>query len=414
LRILIANNRYFVSGGPERYLFALEERLAARGHVPVPFAMRYARNAPTQYARYFTEPPLDDRQVYFDDRPLSAAERARMLARVVTGGRVARDARRVLRAERIDLVYALQVAHFLYPGVVLAAHAEGVPVVARLSDFHLIAPCYTLFRDGAPCEECRRSPLPALAHRCLKGSRTVTAARVLAMAVHRLRGAAEKVDRFVAPTAFLRAKMIDAGFPSEKIVVLPTFTEVPENFPDGPREGFFLFVGNVLVHKGLAALLAGLARVPEARLIVAGNADTDEGRRMAAQTSLPDLAGRVEFRGMVDARGLADLYRRARAVVVPSLWYENLPHVVIEAMAAGAPVLASNIGSLPETVRDGETGLAFDPNDERAVAAALRVALAEPARLRRLAENAFRHVKAVHAPDPHLDALTDLFARLRR
>jgi glycosyltransferase involved in cell wall biosynthesis len=98
-------------------------------------------------------------------------------------------------------------------------------------------------------------------------------------------------------------------------------------------------------------------------------------------------------------------------VIVPSLWYENSPNVVLEAMAHGRPVVASDLGSLPEEVIDGETGLCFKPGNEEDLADQVKALLSDPATAAELGSAARKRVLAEHSMKGHLKMLKELFGR---
>jgi len=408
---LLASNRYFLSGGPERYLFAVQRLLTERGHEATPFALRYARNEPCADAAYFPPAPLDEHFVLHGDRPLSPMERARLALKVMHNDEVRRAALRVLREKKIEVVLALQIAHYLYPELILAAHEAGVPVLMRLSDFQLICPAYNCLRDGKPCFLCRTSKVPALVHRCLKKSLTVTAVRVAAMTCADMRGASRRVAGFIAPSRFLIEKMKEGGLAPGRLWHLPTPLPLPPDPGPPPKDGPLLFVGGLLPAKG-ARLAIEAVRGTNQRLIIAGDAETPDGRELREWASRERIDN-VEFAGFVRGEDLTRLYAQARAVVVPSLWWENSPHTVLEALAHGRPVVASDHGSLPEQVRDGVTGLLFAPGDARGLLAALQ-RLREPGLAERLGRSGREMIAREHDPALHAQRLERLLEGVLR
>ncbi|HPQ71697.1 MAG TPA: glycosyltransferase [bacterium] len=379
--------------------------MTERGHEVTPFALRYARNEPCADADYFPPPPLDENFVLHGDRPLSPVERARLALKVVRNDDVRRAALRVLREKKIEVVLALQIAHYLYPELILAAHEAGVPVVMRLSDFQMICPAYNCLRDGKPCFLCRTSKMPALVHRCLKNSLAVTAARVAAMTYADLRGASAKVAGFIAPSRFLIEKMKEGGFAAGRLWHLPTpLTLSPDPGPP-PDDGPLLFVGGLFPAKG-ARLAIEAVRGTNHRLVIAGDVDTPDGRELREWASREHIDN-IEFAGFVRGEDLSRLYARARAVVVPSLWWENSPHTVLEALAHSRPVVASDHGSLPEQVRDGVTGLLFALGDAGGLLAALQ-RLDEPGLAERLGRAGREMIAREHDPTLHIQRLERL------
>lgn len=152
--------------------------------------------------------------------------------------------------------------------------------------------------------------------------------------------------------------------------------------------GYLLFVGRLRIRKGVEVLLGALAHPREgmseglkaARLLIAGEGEHRAAlERTAAALS---LGGQVTFLGRASAAQVRGLLRGARALVVPSI-YEGMPLVVLEAMEAAVPVVASRVSGIPEVVVAGETGWLVPPEDCRALAEALAEVLARPEEARR-------------------------------
>jgi glycosyltransferase involved in cell wall biosynthesis len=170
--------------------------------------------------------------------------------------------------------------------------------------------------------------------------------------------------------------------------------------PPGAAEGQLLYVGRLVPIKGVDVLLRAFARLrpahPGLALVIAG--DGPEAPALRAQAAALGLAGAVAFRGALPHQEIARLLRGCRAAVLPSVRLpggrtEGLPAVLLEALAAGAPLVATAVGGIPDVVRHGENGWLCRDNDEAALAAALEHALAAPdaqAQARRARETALR------------------------
>jgi len=216
---------------------------------------------------------------------------------------------------------------------------------------------------------------------------------------------ASLADLVLAPSA-ATAEEIRRDYGVVRVGVLPNVTggiavpgEGTETVAAGER-GAFLFVGRLRIRKGVEVLLAALAgmrrQVPEARLLVAGDGE----HRAALQERAAELGlgpESVTFLGRADAARVRGLLAGARALVVPST-YEGMPLVVLEAMAAGIPVIASRVSGIPEVVVDGETGWLVPPEDPAALAAALQAVLADPAEAARRGEAGRRRVALRFTP----------------
>jgi glycosyltransferase involved in cell wall biosynthesis len=116
--------------------------------------------------------------------------------------------------------------------------------------------------------------------------------------------------------------------------------------------------------------------------------------------------------GMKRGEDLNLLLDGARAVVVPSLWYENQPFSILEAFATGKPVISSDLGGMTELVRDGERGLLVPPGDVQRLAEAMQRMADNPGEARVMGDAARRYAWEVHSPDRHYQALTKIYRQV--
>jgi glycosyltransferase involved in cell wall biosynthesis len=417
MNILVVNYRYFVSGGPERYMFGIIEQLERRGHKVVPFSIAYRENLETPYAKYFAAPIGGPEGAWYKNLKLTHREKLRLAMQVLYNTEAKEKIKRALREERIDLVYALQMVNRLYPSVVDGCHEAGVPVVHRLSDFQYLCANYKFFRDGRVCELCLKGAYyHGVVHRCMKGSLSVSGTRVLSMYFDRLRGTRHRIAAFVAPSRIVIEKMIAGGFDPAKMHHIPTFVDASDKAPDYNPGGYFLYAGAIDPFKGVRVLLEAFATMRgggSTRLVIAGYSLGDEEERLKAEVQQRAIAG-VEFPGFQQGEALAKLYRGARCVVMPTLWYENMPNVVLEAMAYGKPVIGSDLGGVAEVIKDGKDGLLFKPGDAASLRDRLEETAADDGLVRRMGMAAREKVVSEYAPDNHCDRLLAVFDEVAR
>jgi glycosyltransferase involved in cell wall biosynthesis len=175
------------------------------------------------------------------------------------------------------------------------------------------------------------------------------------MSVHKMFGWYEKnVDVFIAPSRFLMAKVKEWRTPIKKIVVLPNFVNSLTEPSVTPGE-YYLFFGRLSEEKGVPLLLSAMRGVNFPLRIVGTGPIEAQLRKFTDDNGLTQ----VHFLGFRSGDELTALIRGARAVIVPSLWYENCPLVIQEAYQQGRPVIATNLGGMKEFVVDGETGRLF-------------------------------------------------------
>lgn len=364
MKIVLANYRYYVSGGPEIYMFNVKKLLEDAGHTVIPYSVRSPLNEGTPYASYFPHGKSESGDAYFNDVKKSPSNVIRLLSCAFYNREAYRNLRRLIRDESPDVVYVLQQINALSPSIFKACHDEGVRVVHRLSDFNMMCPRSDFLCDGEACTSCIHGDYrKALARCCCHGSKATTLVRVASMKFHQFRRLFSYVDAYVCPSVFTARLLEASGVPHKKISVIPTpvicsgdagFASTGEH--TAPSSSYVLYLGRISPEKGIDYLVKAVEENPSLRLIVTGKIEGDYAAQLKRRVEQGPASGRVEFSGFVSGEEKAGLIQGASCVACPSVWYENLPNAVLEAYAYGKPVVAFDIGCMPEIVRDGETG----------------------------------------------------------
>ncbi|SEC09671.1 glycosyltransferase [Streptomyces sp. KS_5] len=312
-----------------------------------------------------------------------------------------------LRAERPDVVHVHNVFPLLSPAVLAACADAGVPAVATLHNYTQVCPPGTLQRDGRPCTECVGSaaPLPAVRHGCYRGSCLATVPLAVSMSVNRRRWWSG-VERFLCISAAQRDVLVRAGMPAERLVVKHNFVPDPDDRRSGAGE-HVLYLGRLAEAKGVRLLMtawdelaaAGGVGVP---LVIAGTGPLEQEVTAWA-------AGRddVRYAGLYDTAECRKAIARSVAVVAPSTWLEAFGLVVVEAMAAGVPVVAAGHGAFVELVEDGVTGLLHRPGESGSLASCIRRIAAGPDRNREMGRAARRRYELGFSPAVGLERLVE-------
>jgi len=185
--------------------------------------------------------------------------------------------------------------------------------------------------------------------------------------LHRLLRAYEgNIDRFIVPSRFMLEKLVQWGWARECFVHIPNFVDI-ERFKPGSDAGQrFVYCGRLDELKGVETLVraACLARQP---LTLVGSGPLEARLRALGE----ELGGDLIFTGHLTKDSLVAVIQSARAVIVPSECHENAPLALLEAYAAGRPVIGSRIAGIPELVREEETGTLYPTGDVEALADAL-------------------------------------------
>jgi glycosyltransferase involved in cell wall biosynthesis len=256
------------------------------------------------------------------------------------------------------------------PGIFRACHKRKVPVVHTLHNYRLLCAKGSLYRRGAPCEDCIGTSfrVPGIVHGCYRGSHLGSAVATAGMLAHWHIGTWHKtVDRFIALSEFAKKKLIEGGIPAAKLVVKPNFLDYDPGVRPGDLD-YFVFVGRLTEEKGILTLLQCWREDPKLPLLrIVGSGPLEDHVRAAAGSMR-----NIEWLGSRNSTEVLDIIGRAKALLCPSLYYEGMPRVVIEAMAVGTPVIASRLGTYLEMIVHNKSGLLFDSNSRGDLLACVR------------------------------------------
>ncbi|WP_329105972.1 glycosyltransferase family 4 protein [Micromonospora sp. NBC_01699] len=304
-----------------------------------------------------------------------------------------RDLSRLIETHRPDVLHLHNPYPLLSPWVVRTAHQHGVPVVQTVHNYRQVCSSGLYFRDGHICHDCRGRALgvPAIVHRCYRGSRVQSALMATTLAVHRPTW--RSVDRFIALTSAVADHLREYGIPADRIVIKPN--AIPDPGEPAPLGDGFLFYGRLSPEKGLALLLDAWRRHPEGSLGPLRIAGDGELRPLAEAAAAERTD--IEYLGPLDRAGVWAAVRSTAVVVAVPTWHDVLPTVVIEALAAGRPVLGTALGGVPYLIGMDHPPTAAGwvvPADPAALAAALPTARAAAPTLAPLART--RYTQTFH------------------
>jgi len=396
MRVVVANKFWYRRAGLERVMIDEVEWLEGAGHETAHFSMAHPDNDPSPWERFFV-PYLELGQ----HGQLSAGQRALAAARMFHNIEAARRFDALLQEFRPDIIHIHGIHRQISPSILRVAHARQVPVVQTLHDYHHVCPSDVLLSGGKPCHPRRCGTYwygQAIARRCVRGSTVSSVLSAAETSLARVTKTYEKaVRRFISPSRFLADEMLGGGW---TIPIDLVRNAVPVGAHRGAVGDGLAIIGRLRDEKGVEVALEA-ARRAKVDITVAG----DGPMREALRRDFPE----ARFLGHISGEEVTRLLRRTRAVVVPSLCFENASMSILEAMAEGVPVLASRIGGIPEQIADGVSGLLAPPGDVDALASAMRTVDSSPELALRLGAEAQRKVRHDFSPERHLSGLLESY-----
>lgn len=369
MRIITASKFYYKRAGLETYLFKITEMLRQNGHEIIPFSTNYSKNVKTAFDEFFAE--------YIElggDEKVKLVDKIRAFSRILYNLDAAKKFGVLLDYTQPDLVWGFGVHRHLSPSIFVEAKKRSIPVIHRLSDYAIICPDSRLTKgDDSVCD--MLCPLNgyhnALFHRCVRQSSptdssknpslVASAVGALELFIHNKLGLYKNnVDKFIAPSNFLMQTMIKSGIPAKNLVHIPIFIDPTFYVPNYSNKDYIVYFGRLSREKGLPILLEAMKHNKSQKLVIVG-----DGPQYSYLESLKEEMGlsNVIFTGKLTGEDLNKIISYSKFVVVPSIWFDNSPNVIFEANALGKPVIAANIGGIPEYVRENIDGLLYEYNN---------------------------------------------------
>jgi len=398
---------FYIEGGAERYMFNLSELLQRDGFEVLPFAMQHPRNEETPYSKYFVDYFEPDKEI----ANLGLVNGARAAGRVIYNVQARKRIETMIDETHPDLAHVHGVYHHLSPSVLHSLKKKNLPVIFTLHEYKILCPAY-LFLDGQGnvCEKCAGKHFwHPIVKKCFRNSLPASLLVSVESYVHRiLKTYKTKVDLYLSPSKFLQGKMIEYGYPPDKVEWLPYTIPIDRYEPNFDHEDYFVYVGRLSHEKGIAELVYAMKRVPRARLKVIGTGRLAEPLQKFVQD---EGVKNVEFVGYKKGDELRAMVRNAMFVAVPSVVYDNSPLSIYEAFAHGKPVVGAAIGGIPELIDEGEDGFLFTAGDEDSLVKALNKMLESQNEFRRMGVHARKKAVSLFGPEAHLERIKGIYKR---
>jgi glycosyltransferase involved in cell wall biosynthesis len=387
MKILIVHNRYQQRGGEDTVVAAEEWLLRSHGHQ---VELLQADNDHIQGAVASGLAAVQSIYSFAGKRRIEEA----------------------LQKHRPDLVHVHNFFPTLSPSIFIACSEAEIPAVHTLHNYRIQCAANSLYRDGQVCEECvsKRSFWPGVQHACYRSSRVGSAVVGFTMAIHGQIGTwSSRISAYIALTKFAAEKLGRFRIPPEKIFVKPNFTI---DRGTGAGDGnYALFAGRLTQEKGLQTILdADAAGALCMDVVVLG----DGPMRPALDQAAARIGSRLKVKGFVAQAEMFTWMNAAKALLMPSLWYEGDPMVVIEAFSLGLPVIASDTGNTAATVSAEGAGIVYTPGNAGELAVALQQIADDPPGTRRMRQGARNYYLAAHTPEKNYERLMEIYGHAVR
>lgn len=385
MKILLVHKFWRKVGGAEVYFQDVARILRKEGHDVKIYSTDY--NAEGSQDVF----PKDENVIFgyaADYLQGSLLSKIRNVPEVIYSKKNKEHFRTVLKSFQPDIVHVFAIYITITPSILDACREENTPVVMSCNDYKHICPNYRLFHHGKICNDCKGGKFyKAVLNNCCKHSLAVSLISAAEAYVHDFKDVWKKnVHTFLFESKFMMDKTEEFwGSAAARLSFLGKPFNATLHQPLYSDKNYLLYIGRLSDEKGVDILVKAMKQVPEAKLLIAGDGNY---RPEIEQVIESERINNVSLLGSKWGSDLEELLLNCRFVVVPSLWYENFPYVMMEAYSRGKAVIGSDMGGIPEYIEEGKTGFVFPSRDPASLAQHISDLWNNPEKARQMGKNA--------------------------
>ncbi len=342
-------------GGGVTAFFEIIKILKKNKHKVSIFSMKDKTNTKTRYSKYFTN--------FFDlNKKQNFFQKIKLASKLIYNFEAKNRLKKLIEKEKPQIAHIHDIYHYLSSSVITTLHENKIPIVYTLHDYKLICPNYKLFNKGKICEKCKNKKYyNAFINKCLKDSWISSFLIMTEAYFNKIFNNYEKIDLFIAPSHFIKNKFIEFGFPEKKIKVIRNIFD-SKKFVDNSTENlikdgnYALYYGRLSEEKGIKDLINAFNQIKDSKLklkIVGHGPQENELKKLSIDKKT------LKFEGFKQGSELKKIIARSKFVIVPSIWYDNSPMVILESQMLKKPIIVSDLGGSKESIIDEKTGLLF-------------------------------------------------------
>lgn len=358
MKILLINKFFYIKGGSETYFFGLKKMLQDNGHEVIEFSMKDEKNFKSDYEKYFVE------NINYEDS--SKVRKIKNALKLIYSREAYKKLCRLIEDTKPDIAHVNLIYHQLTPSVFHALKKYNIPIVFTAHDYKAICPNYKLFSNNQICTKCIKGAFYNCAiNKCQKNSVLFSTLLTIEAYYHKLIRSYDLADCIICPSNFMFEQLAAGGFDKKKLIYLPNF--ITNDFQSEINietklleadNNTILYYGRLSREKGIDLLLDVKKVINRAFILKIIGVGPEEAR--LKQRVERENIKNVRFLGFKKGMELAHEIRSSKATVIPSVWHEVFGLTIIESYSTGTPVIGSNLGGIPENIKENQTGVIFE------------------------------------------------------
>ena len=350
MKILMVNKFFYIKGGSETYYFSLKKLLESKGHTVIDFSMKDVRNFESEYSNFFVN-------------NVDYNAKQNILKKVIEGLKIiySLEAKRkfeyLIKKTKPDIIHLHIFQHQISSSIIDVAIKYKIPLVYTAHDLKALCPNYKMLNNHEICEKCKNNKyFNCTKYKCIKDSIIKSLIGTIEAQFNKCRKTYNKINYIITPSEFYRNKFIEFGYAPEKVVTIPNFLDKETiDYDILYNQKYFLYFGRLSEEKGILTLIKVFEKKDLHLKIVGIGPLKEKIQKYINDNNIKN----IEMLGFKSGRELYTIVGNAKAVILPSEWYENGPYSAIETLKLGIPLIGSDLGGIPELIEDSKNGFIF-------------------------------------------------------
>ena len=350
MKILMVNKFLYLKGGAETYVFKLGEELSRLGHEVQYFGMEdEKRTVGNSISSYTTNMDFHTGKLKKILYPFSILYSIEAKSKIL----------KVLENFQPDVVHINNFNFQLTPSILYGINkyrkksGRKIKIIYTAHDSQLVCPNHLMQNpiSGAKCQKClEKNALSCIRNKCIHGSLVKSILAFIEHEVYKILRTYRIFDTIICPSYFLKGVLDTDKVLREKTIVMHNFVDA-QILEKIEKQDYVLFFGRFSKEKGIENLLKVCEQLPYIPFLFAGSGPLED--KISSHSNVKNV-------GFLDGQKLYSTIAKARFTVFPSECYENCPFSVMESQICGTPVIGSNIGGIPELLKEDVTGILFE------------------------------------------------------
>lgn len=398
MKILLVNKFHYLKGGSEKYYFDLAKLLQEHGHEVAFFSMQDEKNIKTGCKEYFVEnSDMNSKNIF------KALD-------VIYSRKNKKAMEKALDDFKPDIVHLNNFQRQLSASIIKPIKKRNIPIVFTAHDLQAICPAIVMLDSQRQiCEKCLNGKYVNCAkNKCIKNSGLKSILGTVESKYYRYKKIyINKIDKIITPSEFYKLKLIQDGIPENNIEAIHNFIDMDNYNVEVVDDGYAFYFGRLIKEKGMFTLLEAFKGLKDKKLLIAG--DGPDLEKIKEYLNKNNMQENVKLLGYIDSDKVKEYVRKSRFIIVPSIWYENCPYSVLETLAIGKPIIGSNLGGIPELVKNNESGLIYTYNKPKELQEKMRALFENKELADELGKNAKQIAKKEYSKESYYNKIINIY-----